>query len=124
MATTIPVALADRSYDIEIGRGNLAGAAEFVSRRLPKCRRAVVVTDENVAGPCAEPLARALGSGGLKCDLLTVPAGEATKCVAQAERLWNELVRLKADRQTAVIAVGGGVVGDLAGFVAQCGSDS
>lgn len=114
----IPVALGDRSYEIEIGRGNLAAAAEFVKRRLPKCRHAVVITDEHVCGLHAERTCEALRAGGIRCDLLTVPAGEATKCVAEAEKLWNRLVDLKADRTTAIVAVGGGVVGDLAGFVA------
>jgi len=118
MATTIRVALAERSYDIEIGRGNLARAAEFVAQRLPKCRQAVVVTDANVARPHAERVAQALQGNDLACKVLTVPAGEASKCVAQAEKLWTELVALQADRQTAIVAIGGGVVGDLAGFVA------
>jgi 3-dehydroquinate synthase len=118
MATTIHVALEERSYDIEIGRGNLARAADFLGQRLPKCRHAAVITDENVARVQAAAAVKAIGAGGLKCDLLTVPAGEASKCVNQAERLWNELVRLKVDRQAAIVAVGGGVVGDLAGFVA------
>ena len=61
---------------------------------------------------------QSLAAGGIRRDLLSVPAGEASKCVAQAERLWNELSRLKADRKTVIVAVGGGVVGDLAGFVA------
>jgi 3-dehydroquinate synthase len=118
MATTIRVALAERSYDIEIDRGNLGRAAEFVAQRLPKCKQAVIVTDENVARPHAECVAKSLQVGGLTCRTLTVPAGEASKCASQAERLWTELVALKADRQTTVVAVGGGVVGDLAGFVA------
>lgn len=118
MATTIRVALAERSYDIEIGRGNLAQAGEFLRQRLPLCRQVVVITDQNVALSHAAGVARAIQSAGLTCDVLTVPAGEASKCVAQAEKLWTELVRLKADRKTLVLAVGGGVVGDLAGFVA------
>jgi 3-dehydroquinate synthase len=118
MATTIHVALEERSYDIEIGRGSLARVAQFIGERLPKCRQAVVITDENLRATHAAAAVEGIGGGGIKCDLLTVPAGEASKCVSQAERLWNELVRLKVDRQTAVVAVGGGVVGDLAGFVA------
>ena len=50
--------------------------------------------------------------------MLTVPAGEGSKSVAQAQQLWNELARLKCDRKTLIVAVGGGVVGDLAGFIA------
>lgn len=118
MATTIRVALAERSYDIEIGRGNLAHIGQFIHHRLPKCSLAAIVTDENVARSHAERTARALQSSGLTCTVLSVAAGEASKCVAQAEKLWVELAQLSADRKTVVVAVGGGVVGDLGGFVA------
>lgn len=121
MATTIRVALestsaANRSYDIAIGRGLLAGAAGFFRERVP-AKHAVIITDSGVTVH-AEQVAAALTADQLRCDVLCVPAGEASKSLAQAERLWNELVALKADRTTAIVAVGGGVVGDLAGFVA------
>ncbi|HEX5106386.1 MAG TPA: 3-dehydroquinate synthase [Pirellulaceae bacterium] len=118
MATTIRVALGERGYDIEIGSGTLAGAGQFVSGRLPGCKQAAIITDENVGPRHAVPIERALAAAGVKCDVVTVPAGEASKSVGQAELLWNELVRRQADRKTAVVAVGGGVVGDLAGLVA------
>ena len=117
MATSIRVGLADRSYDIEIGRGNLAKLADFVQRRR-KCAHAVLITDDNVAPLHAKTAAQSLSAGGIRTDVLTVPAGEASKSAAQAEKLWNDLARLKADRKTIVIAVGGGVIGDLAGFIA------
>jgi len=118
MTTKIPVSLGDRSYEIEIGRGNLARAAAFIIERLPRCRRAVVITDENVRLPHAERVLQSLAASGLKSDLLTVPAGEASKCVSEAERLWTELATRQIDRNAAVVAVGGGVIGDLAGFIA------
>src|SRR5262245_21069157 len=117
MATTIRVALADRSYEIEIGRGNLREAVTFIAQRR-KCRHAVVITDENVRPLHAQATVESLAAGGIRADMLSIPAGEASKCVAEAERLWNELSRLKIDRKSVVVAVGGGVVGDLAGFVA------
>ena len=117
MPTHIRVALGPRSYDIAIGRGLLSTAADFVLQRLP-ASRAVVIADENVRSPHAETVGQSFSGHGLAADVLTVPPGEASKCVAQAEWLWTELARLKADRQTAIVAVGGGVVGDLAGFVA------
>lgn len=117
MATTIRVSLGERSYDIEIGHGNLARTAPFLNERR-KRSRAIVITDSNVRARHAEPVAAALTADGLRADLLEVPAGEASKCVAQAEQLWNELARLKADRKTVIVAVGGGVIGDLAGFMA------
>jgi 3-dehydroquinate synthase len=117
MATTIRVALGQRSYDIEIGRGNLAQSATFIGQRR-QWSRAVVITDTNVGPLHAVHVAQSLNASGLRADLLSVPAGEESKCVAQADRLWNELARLQADRKTVVVAVGGGVVGDLAGFIA------
>jgi 3-dehydroquinate synthase len=117
MATTIPVALAERSYEIEISRGGLRNVATFIQQRRP-CTHAVVITDSNVAPLFAQPIAQSLSASGIRADLLTVPAGETSKSVVQAEQLWNELVQRNADRKTIVVAVGGGVIGDLAGFVA------
>jgi 3-dehydroquinate synthase len=117
MATSIRVALADRSYDIHIDRGNLARLSDFIQQRR-KCSHTVVITDANVAALHAKTAAQSLTAAGIRADLLTVPAGEASKSVAQAQQLWNELARLKTDRKSIIVAVGGGVVGDLAGFVA------
>src|SRR5262245_35247915 len=111
MPTTIHVALAERSYDIEISRGNLNQVASFISQRR-KCSRAAIITDENVGPLFAKTVVESLATGGIRADVLSVPAGEASKSVAQAERLWLELSRLKSDRKTVVVALGGGVVGD------------
>jgi 3-dehydroquinate synthase len=117
VATTIRVALSERSYDIEIDRGNLRHAAQFVAQRQP-CSHAVVITDENVRPLFGESLARSLEAAGSRVTLLSVAAGEGSKCVSQSDRLWNELANSKTDRKSVVIALGGGVVGDLAGFIA------
>ncbi len=114
---TIPVKLQERSYDIQIGRGNLSLAATFVAQRL-KSTQAVVITDAHVEVPHAQAVIASVAAAGIRGNLLVVPAGEATKCISQAADLWNRLLDLGADRKTAIIAVGGGVVGDLAGFVA------
>ena len=116
-ATIVRVNLAKRSYDIAIGRGLLAACGSFVKERLPS-RHAIIITDENVRVPHADAVASAFTAAGIRCDLVIVPAGEPSKSLAEAERLWNRLVELRADRQSAIVAVGGGVVGDLAGFVA------
>jgi 3-dehydroquinate synthase len=117
MATTIRVALGERSYDIQIGRGTLAAAGPFVGDRLP-ANHAVVIADSGVRTPHAAAVMQSLAASGIRSELVEVAAGEVSKSVAQAERLWNKLVELKADRKSVVVAVGGGVVGDLAGFVA------
>ncbi len=117
MPTTIRVALGERSYDIAIGRGTLGEAGALVRDRLA-ARHAVVIVDSGVRQPHGEIVSKSLAASGIRSDVVGVPAGEASKSVAQAERLWNELVDLKADRKSIVVAVGGGVIGDLAGFVA------
>jgi len=114
---TIRVELGKRSYDLRIGSDILAEAGSFVAERL-KGKHAVAITDEHVRDPHAVAVAASLQQQGIRCETLAVPAGEETKCVEQAGELWNRLLELGADRQTIIVAVGGGVVGDLAGFVA------
>ena len=114
---TIRVELSERSYDIRIGHGILDQAGSFVAERL-KGKQAVVITDGNVRQPHAARVAASLAASGIRSETLVVPAGEETKSAEQAAALWNRLLELGADRKTFVIAVGGGVVGDLAGFVA------
>ncbi len=114
--TTVRVELGPRSYDIEVGSGLLSRASSFFQARHPG-RHAVLICDSN-CDSYGQPLQQSLLAAGYRCDLLTVPAGEASKCLAQVDRLWNELLRCKTDRKSIVIAVGGGVIGDLAGFVA------
>jgi 3-dehydroquinate synthase len=115
--TSVRVNLGPRTYDIKVGKELLAEAASFLESRHPS-RHAVLISDANVASRIAEPLAGQLTADGYRCNLLQVPAGEASKSVEQAVKLWNELLACKTDRKSIVIAVGGGVVGDLAGFVA------
>ncbi len=113
---TLRVSLAERSYDIQIGAGNLPGLGRFVHDRSPYSR-AVVVTDENVEEPYAAAAASSLAEFA-DAELLVVPSGETSKCVELAEVLWEKMLEVGADRKTVVVAVGGGVVGDLAGFAA------
>jgi 3-dehydroquinate synthase len=111
------VQLAERSYDIDIGTGNLATAGDFVASRAP-LTHALVISDENVDKSYGGCVADALQQSGARVDRLVVKAGEPSKSVAQADRLWRRMLELSTDRKTIVIAVGGGVIGDLAGFVA------
>jgi 3-dehydroquinate synthase len=114
--STFSVDLHERSYPIVITSGDPAGVGPFAR---PRCRGAfaLVVTDTNV-GTHAEAIADSLRVNGFSADLAVVPAGETSKSLATAETLWDRLAELQADRKTLVVAVGGGVVGDLAGFVA------
>jgi 3-dehydroquinate synthase len=78
----------------------------------------VIITDRNVESPHAQLAAASLNEAGSSVDVLVVEPGEETKSVECANQLYEKLLDLGADRKTAVVAVGGGVVGDLAGFVA------
>ena len=114
---TVRVELAERSYDIEIGTGNIEETGPFLSAR-GAVSHAVVITDNNVQEPHAVNVAESLGRESLEVDIIAVEPGEPTKSVDMAAGLWQGLLDLGADRKTVVVAVGGGVVGDLAGFIA------
>lgn len=113
----VRVALAERSYEIEIGTGTLAHAGLWLERCAP-ATHAVVITDQHVEVPHAQQLVGSLAERDVAVDLLVIESGEASKSVAMANQLWEKLLELGADRRTLVVAVGGGVVGDLAGMVA------
>jgi 3-dehydroquinate synthase len=81
-------------------------------------KRAVVIADAAVVTPHANAVAASLKQSGITAEQITVPSGESSKSLAEAGRLWNALADFSVDRKTAILAVGGGVVGDLAGFVA------
>lgn len=110
----VPVALGARSYDVRIASGLLTQAAEQLAP-LSRGRPFVIVTDAHVA-PHAARLAALLHNGGLSSDIITLPAGEATKSWGQLEALTDALLERGIERGDHVIALGGGVIGDLVGF--------
>ena len=107
---------ADRSYTITIGAGAVAGIGTAVAGA--GAGRGIVIADEAVLVPHAAAVEASLKAAGIDVSSLAVTSGEASKSAAEATRLWNELARLAVDRQTCLVAVGGGVIGDLVGFVA------
>jgi len=113
----VPVDLSDRGYEIYIGSGLLRQAAQHLQSSA-KVTQAVAITDSNLKTTHAQIVTENLAQAGIVCDLITIPAGEGSKAIGIVEKLWNEMLAVKADRKTVVIAIGGGVVGDLAGFVA------
>jgi 3-dehydroquinate synthetase len=120
MATTLEhvrVNLAERSYDIQIGAGNLAQAGRFLADRA-KVTHVALITDEHVHKPYAMQVAESLGEQDIDTDVIVVTPGEESKSLEVAASLWQGLLELGADRKTVVAAVGGGVIGDLAGFIA------
>jgi len=114
---SIRVDLGPRSYDIEIGTGNLPRLGAFVQQRA-RITHAVVIADENVVQTHAVTAVESLHESGARVDLVKVEPGEGSKSVAMADILWRALAKTGADRKTLIVAVGGGVIGDLAGFVA------
>jgi 3-dehydroquinate synthase len=114
---TVRVNLGPRSYDIVITAGDAAGIGAFVRGVLPKARMALVAADTNTAAH-ATAIEAALGVAGFRTGFAAVPAGESSKSPGELARLYDALYDLAADRQTVVVAVGGGVVGDLAGYAA------
>jgi 3-dehydroquinate synthase len=114
---TVRVDLGQRGYDIEIGSGNLPQLGRFLTARAD-VSRAVVITDENVQEPHALRAAESLVAEKIDVAVVAVKPGEESKSVDVAAGLWQGMLQLKADRSSLVVAVGGGVVGDLAGFIA------
>ncbi len=114
---TIRVSLGERSYPIEIGTGNLDEAGAFL-KELGGQGHAVLVTDSNVEPLYASRVGESFTEEGFDVDLVVVDAGEASKAAAVAEAAWEKMLDVGADRQSVVVALGGGVVGDLAGFIA------
>jgi 3-dehydroquinate synthase len=113
----VPVPLGARRYDIVIGRGLLGQVGDRVAAMRPS--RCIVVTDETVARLHLPAVRDSLEAAGLTAGSITVPAGEATKSFACLTKLSEGLLDQKLDRGDIVIALGGGVIGDLAGFAAS-----
>jgi 3-dehydroquinate synthase len=116
-ARTVRVGLGARSYDIVIGPGLIARAGALAAKAVPGAKGAIV-TDETVAGLHLEALASGLEGHLPVAGTVTVPAGEASKCFAELEWVCGALLDLDIERGDCVVAFGGGVVGDLAGFAA------
>jgi len=114
---TVDVALGDRAYDIVIGRGVLASLGARVAALRPGVRTAIV-TDRTVAKHWLEQAERSLAEAGIATSRVIVEEGEVSKTYAGLEKVSEALIAARIERNDLVIALGGGVVGDLAGFAA------
>jgi 3-dehydroquinate synthase len=114
---TVHVALGDRSYDIQIGEGLLAQSGRWI-KPLLKRPRVGVLTDENVAAQHLDAFRAGMAAEGIEVVALALPPGEATKGWDQFSRAVEWLLEQKVERRDVVVALGGGVIGDLAGFAA------
>lgn len=109
--------LGERSYDIMVGENLLDQAGQTISP-LSKGDKAVIVTDSNVAPLYLARLENSLSAAGIEHTAITLPAGEQTKSFEHLQALTDKLFETGVDRKTMLIALGGGVIGDLAGFAA------
>ncbi|WP_037546234.1 3-dehydroquinate synthase [Stappia stellulata] len=116
-AARVAVDLGDRSYDIWIGRGLIEDAGRHIGGVLPGARVAIV-SDETVASLHLETLQAALDDAGIAHSAILLPPGEASKRFEVYETVCDRVLEARLERGDAVVALGGGVVGDLAGFVA------
>jgi len=116
-SSRIHVDVSDNAYDIHIGT-NLLQEAEAELAALLGGRQVVIVTDTNIAPLHLEQTKNALSAHAASCTNFILPAGEASKSFSVYEQLVNDILALPIDRQTVLVALGGGVIGDLVGFAA------
>jgi len=118
--STVQVQLGDRSYDIEIASGAIDRFADSVLGAIPDLSHALVIFDESVQDPWVSRISKHLSSRcpNLRVSLAQVASGEASKAIGQYDRLLQWILAEGGDRKSVVFAIGGGVIGDLAGFVA------
>ncbi|MCH2065977.1 MAG: 3-dehydroquinate synthase [Shimia sp.] len=117
MMETVHVGLEGREYDIHIGPGLLTQAGALIGPMLAR-KQVCVVTDENVAALHLETLRDGLAADGIAMEALVLPAGESTKSWAYLEQTVEWLLSQRVERKDLVVALGGGVIGDLTGFAA------
>ena len=115
---TVRVALGDRGYDIVIGRELIASLGTRLSALRPGAKVAIV-TDENVARVALDPVEAALAAGAIASSRVIVPAGEGAKSFRIFEQACEQVIAARIERGDLILALGGGVIGDLAGFVAS-----
>src|SRR3989440_873281 len=120
MTVAVPVELGERSYQIHIGHGLVDQAGALISAQLSKsaARRVPVVTDETVARLYYQRFAASFTAAGLEPLPIVLPAGEQTKSFAFLGQLVDALLSANVERGSIIVALGGGVIGDLTGFAA------
>lgn len=116
-AQRVNVSLDDRTYAIDIRPGSLTDVGQL-GRDVFFQRHVIVITDSVVAPLYLQTACDAISKHATRVNSVTVPAGETSKCLKECQRIWQEMLQLEADRSSVVVALGGGVAGDLAGFVA------
>jgi len=114
----VPVDLADRSYPIEIAMGGLARLGEFVRQALPKATRCLIISDQSVAAIYGDRCVASIVTADIQAGIAVVAPGEGSKALGELGPLYSACAAAGLERSSVIVALGGGVVGDLAGFVA------
>ena len=117
--TRIPVHTPSRSYDVLVQRGLLRSAESPLRSLIPKGARVFVVTPPPIRKHWLKPLRKSFSKAGWEVEVLVMPDGERAKTLAQLENLAGQMVKAGGDRQSVLLALGGGVVGDVGGFLAS-----
>src|SRR3954465_3571693 len=115
---SIRVSLQDHAYDVAVRRGLLADVGGLL-RRINTSGKAIVITDKNIAAHFLTQLRESLEGEGFSPHVTVLPSGEDQKAIEKVVQLYDQILPLKLDRDTPIIAMGGGVVGDITGFVAS-----
>ena len=114
----VPVALSDRSYTVHVGHGLLSRLGDLMTPLFDAGKKVAIVTDSTVGPLYVRPVHHALEAAGYLPSVVTVPAGEPSKSMACVEDVCRQTIRAGLDRSSVLVALGGGVIGDLAGFAA------
>ena len=114
----LKVELGEKSYDLLLESGILSRAGAEVKKYLPACRKWMIVTDENVNALYGDAVEASIQDAGLAAFRFVMPPGEATKSLAKLEEVYHALCAAGFSRSDGLLALGGGVIGDLAGFAA------
>ena len=114
----VPVPLSRSPYRVVVGSGLLTESGCLIAREVT-ARRCALVTDSNVAPLYAGTVQKSLEDSGFETVLITIPAGEASKSLSQTEKICDAMIAAGLDRSSLLVALGGGVIGDLAGFAAS-----
>lgn len=118
MAARIPVLLSKNPYEVIVGEDIFSRTGEFAGQVL-SAKNCALITDSNVGPLYATPVRDSLEKHGIKTTVITVPAGEKSKSLAEVEKICDQMIAGGLDRSAFAVALGGGVVGDLAGFAAS-----
>ena len=113
----LKIDLADRSYEILIGQNFLSRSSKLLGEVL-KPSRIVVVTHPSIRSLYGDRLVSSFVQDKFSTDIIEVPEGEQSKSLQQAEQIYDRLIEMNSDRKTLLVALGGGVIGDLTGFIA------